>query len=156
MLLSFEPLYEICIVSWSRIVSIVLHRPCNAILPARAQRLELTLKHWNRRLIQCRSKLFGNVHVTRIAGITSPQEMGEILGKVVHPGLAVKENKVMALIPTVTNSTTRCFSIRLTGWNSKITTRTRNTPFTTLGWNALRTTLFPLCLITVNTIDSRA
>jgi len=38
----------------------------------------------------------------------------------------------------------------------EITYPMRNTSFTTLGWNVLRTTLFLFCQITVNTTDSRA
>jgi hypothetical protein len=52
--------------------SIVLHRPCNAILPARAK---------SRAYLEALEQALDT-----IPGITSPQEMGEILGKVIHPG----------------------------------------------------------------------
>src|SRR3981081_2544422 len=39
--------------------------------------------------------------------------------------------------------------------SSKSLTRTRNTPFTTFGWNASRAILFPLFRITVNTTDRK-
>src|SRR5260221_12498327 len=96
MLLSFEPFDEICIVSGSRIAALY-YTDRVTLVCLHAQSLELTLKHWNRRLIQRRSKLFGNVHATRIAGITSPQEMGEILGKGVHPGPVTRQRMQLLL-----------------------------------------------------------
>jgi|ERR1700732_5055393 len=96
MLLSFEPLDEICIVSGSRIAALY-YTDRVTLFCLHAQSLELTLKHWNRRLIQCRSKLFGSVHVTRMADITSPQEMGEILGNVVHPGPVTRQRMQLLL-----------------------------------------------------------
>src|SRR5260221_3871592 len=96
MLLSFEPFDEICIVAGSRIAALY-YTDRVTLVCLHAQSLELTLKHWNRRLIQRRSKLFGNVHATRIAGITSPQEMGEILGKVVHPGPVTRQRMQLLL-----------------------------------------------------------
>src|SRR5260370_26997269 len=96
MLLSFEPFDEICIVSGSRKAALY-YTDRVTLVCLHAQSLELTLKHWNRRLIQRRSKLFGNVHATRIAGITSPQEMGEILRKLVHPGTVTRQRMQLLL-----------------------------------------------------------
>src|SRR5260221_2408973 len=107
MLLSFEPFDEICIVSGSRIAALY-YTDRVTLVCLHAQSLELTLKHWNRRLIQRRSKLFGNVHATRIAGITSPQEMGEILGKVVHPGPVTRQR--MQLLLTFRDRQAVCFT----------------------------------------------
>src|ERR1700730_1939355 len=96
MLLSFEPLDKICIVFGSRIAALY-DTDRVTLFCLHAQSLELTLKHWNRRLIQCRSKLFGSVHVTRIADITSPREMGEILGSVGHPGPVTRQGMQFVL-----------------------------------------------------------
>jgi hypothetical protein len=49
MLLSLQPLDEICIVSWSRIAALY-YTDHVTLFCLHAQSLELTVKHWNRLL----------------------------------------------------------------------------------------------------------
>jgi len=96
MLLSFEPLDEIPIVSGSRIAALY-YTDHVTLFCLHAQSLELILKHWNRLLDTMPTETFLDVHITRIAGITSPLEMGEILGKVVHPGPVTRQRMQLLL-----------------------------------------------------------
>ena len=96
MLLSFEPLDEIPIVSGSRIAALY-YTDHVTLFCLHAQSLELILKHWNRLLDTMPTETFLDVHITRIAVITSPLEMGEILGKVVHPGPVTRQRMQLLL-----------------------------------------------------------